>query len=102
MRRRNTDIRGGAWSPAVIEAVWRKAHIVPRYDPAAFRKDTCDAWIARNEYGLETDHGWEIDHIVPVARGGGDGLDNLQPLLWQNNRHKSDNWPNWSCLISAA
>jgi hypothetical protein len=27
---------------------------------------------------------------------------NLQPLYWENNRHKSDNWPTWSCAITAA
>ena len=40
-------------------------------------------------------YGWKIDHIKPVAKGGTDDLNNLQPLQWANNRHKSDNYPNW-------
>jgi len=35
----------------------------------------------------------EIDHIKPVAKGGGDELENLQPLYWKTNRAKSDSWP---------
>lgn len=43
-----------------------------------------------------SEYGWEIDHIKPVARGGGDELSNLQPLNWKNNAAKSDTYP-WSC-----
>jgi hypothetical protein len=32
----------------------------------------------------------EVDHIVPVSRGGGDTLDNLQTLCKACNRSKSD------------
>ena len=37
--------------------------------------------------------GWEIDHIKPVARGGSDDLSNLQPLYWETNRNKGDQYP---------
>lgn len=33
----------------------------------------------------------EIDHIIPVAKGGLTEEDNLQTLCWKCNRHKSDN-----------
>ncbi len=85
----------------LIDAVWAKAQIVPNHNPNHARKDRCGAWIVKSEYGKTTDYGWEIDHIIPKSLGGSDDLSNLQPLHWQNNRTKGDNYPNWSCSISA-
>lgn len=71
-----------------IQAVWNKGRIIQNNDPAQWRKDTCGAWIARNQYGnRDSDYGWEIDHINP---NGGDAISNLQPLQWANNVAKSD------------
>jgi len=58
--------------------------------------------MKRSEYGQTSKFGWEIGDINPVASGGTDDMANLQPLYWENNRHKSDNWPTWSCAITAA
>jgi len=101
-RNRNTDSRGGAFSKEVIIAVWQKATPVIEFDASKKRKDVCNAWIEFDQYGVTVENGtgWGIDHIKPVAAGGTDALTNLQPLQWQNNRHKSDNIQ-WSCLVSA-
>lgn len=101
-RKPNTTKNGGPFDLATINAVWNKARVVPGYDPNVYRKDACDTWIMLSEYGNTTEYGWEVDHIQPVACGGSDILGNLQPLQWQNNRHKGDNWPNWACAIRAA
>ena len=83
-----------------INVVWKKGTAVLNVDPNVWRKDDCGAWISRAKYGTrESDYGWEIDHIVPVSKGGTDNLANLQPLQWENNRHKGDDYPNWSCLV---
>ena len=99
MRKANTNAEGNAWTREQIEAVWRKASEVPGFDPDEFRQDCCDTWIRYDDYGetVENGNGWEIDHIKPVSQNGTDDLSNLQPLQWENNRLKADNWPTWKC-----
>ncbi|HRJ07361.1 MAG TPA: HNH endonuclease signature motif containing protein [Prosthecobacter sp.] len=71
-----------------IQLVWNKGAIPIPQEAANWRKDTCGAWIARNQYGnRDSNYGWEIDHINP---NGGDAISNLQPLQWENNVAKSD------------
>lgn len=100
-RQSNTTTTGGAFDYQTIQAVWEKAQAVLGYDPTTLRKDSCGAWITRSAYGSTEDNGWEVDHIKPVAKGGSDSMSNLQPLQWQNNRHKSDDWPNYTCAVRA-
>ena len=70
------------------QKVWEKGKTDPQNDPKIWRKDDCDAWIKRSEYGnRNSGSGWEIDHISP---GGSDELSNLRPLQWKNNTDKSD------------
>lgn len=67
-------------------AAWNKARPVFGYDPGAVRMDDHGWVIAWPEYGnRDSDYGWEIDHIHPVALGGSDSLDNLRALHWRVN-----------------
>ena len=100
-RRFGSTYAGGSFDHVTIGAVWNKGAVVPGYDPARLRKDQCGAWIARDEYGQTTNLGWEIDHVKPVVAGGPDDLWNLQPLHWENNRGKADEYPSWSCSCTA-
>jgi len=85
------------FSDEVVRAVWVKGRPVPGYDPAVWRYDICGLPIRFGDYGnTDSKHGWEIDHIRPVAKGGSDSIDNLQPLQWENNKRKGDSYP-WSC-----
>ena len=94
---RNQNRSGGAWTEAEKLAVWHKGKYVPGYDPADFRQDRCGHWIKYSAHGdTNSKFGWEIDHINPVANGGSDAIENLQPLYWENNRDKGDK-RNWIC-----
>lgn len=88
---------GRPFDSATIEAVWQKG--TPEASLHSFRKDRCGASMSHDRYGKTEQWGWEIDHIKPVSKGGGDELSNLQPLQWENNRHKGDSWPEWSCKV---
>ena len=73
-------------------AVWMKGYADSHYDPSIYRTDRYGLWMRYGDYGnRDSDYGWEIDHIVPVSRGGSDSLLNLQPLHWRNNAKKQDN-----------
>ena len=96
-RNPNTTTSGRSFDEATIEAVWKKGTLEPGFP--GFRKDTCKASMQRTKYGQTVQFGWEIDHIRPVSKGGMDVLSNLQPLQWENNRHKGDTHANWSCKI---
>lgn len=96
-RHPNTNSRDEPFDPATIKTVWEKGTIEPAF--SGFRKDVCGTSMMRGKYGKTAQWGWEIDHIKPVAQGGGDELDNLQPLQWENNRHKGDSYPDWDCKV---
>jgi hypothetical protein len=81
----NTDASGKPFDVAIIEAVWSKAAVSREHPP--LRLDPYGALIWKEGYGnTNSRFGWEIGHRKPLDNGGGDDLDNLQPLQWENNR----------------
>lgn len=100
-RRAGSTRSGGSFTPAEIQAVWNKGRVLTGHDSTQYRVDNCGKLMVRSAYGTTGDYGWEIDHIKPIAVGGGDELSNLQPLNWKTNRHKSDSYPTWFCPIAA-
>jgi len=90
------------WSEDKIQEIWNKGFTVENYDPAKYRKDTCGAWIMRDHHGDDNhDYGWEVDHILPVSKGGGDQLDNLRPLHHRNNASKGDGYPHYNAVVTS-
>lgn len=97
----NRNILNKSFGQSDIDLVWKKGKVVAGYDSNVWRKDACGAWMKKSEHGnTDSKFGWEIDHIKPKAMGGSDELSNLQPLQWENNRHKSDDFPKWFCKRS--
>lgn len=93
---------GKTFSGSEVDSVWRKGQVVPGYNPDDYRKDAAGAWIMRAMYGKQTEYGWQIDHIIPVSKGGSDCMSNLQPLQHENNLSKNDNYPTWIAVRTAS
>lgn len=93
----NTDRNGDVWTESTKKAIWEKGESVSDFSKHVWRYDQCGRPMKWTEHGnRQSEHGWEIDHINPVANGGNDDLSNLQPLHWENNSSKGDKL-NWGC-----
>jgi len=95
-RNRNTNRNGRQFDSETVQKVWDKCSFVPGRGGETHRYDACGIIIYRYSYGQETEMGWEIDHIKPVAKEGSDNLSNLQALQARLNAKKGDTYP-WTC-----
>lgn len=68
--------------------VWKKAKEVDGKDPKKFRLDPYGKEMYYNSYGKCSEKGWQVDHIKPKQKGGGDNIKNLQALNSHINMSK--------------
>ncbi|MDP2173382.1 MAG: HNH endonuclease signature motif containing protein [Candidatus Cloacimonadaceae bacterium] len=88
---------GASFSEREIRDVWEKARYQSGFGTTEKRADVLGSIIQFDSYGDTSSLcGWEIDHIIPVQKGGTDLPGNLQPLHWKNNRRKGNAYP-WIC-----
>ena len=73
-----------------ISKVWANAKPMRGKNPDTVRQDPYGNEIHRSDYGETSKYGWEIDHIIPEARGGSNSPRNLQALQTRVNRKKGD------------
>ena len=95
----NVTVNGDKFDDITVCKVWAMGREVPGEHPDFVRQDKCGVQIKWEQYAQSGEFGWEIDHVKPRAKGGGDELMNLQPLHWLNNRAKEDSWPAWTCSV---
>lgn len=77
-----------SWTDDELLEIWNKGAEYSTGDPADWRLDECGALMRRQHYGdRNSPEGWEVDRIAP---DGGDSLDNLRPLQWQNHAATGD------------
>jgi 5-methylcytosine-specific restriction endonuclease McrA len=99
MRSRSKTVDGQQFSGLEKVAVWLNALPVTGKDSRLWRQDPCGALMRWGDYGnCKSKWGWEVDHVIPVALGGTDAIDNLQALHWKNNRHKGDRMDDNYCV----
>lgn len=87
-------------SSDIIWKVWSKGEIFAGNDPVFWRKDACGAWIFRGHHGRrDSEYGWVIDRIKPLAKGETDTISNLCPVQWENTTRKVDG--SIECMVTS-
>ena len=81
-----TDFCAGDEASARRLYAWEQLDYVSGKEPKEWRQDAYGRAIYYPEYGKrDSDFGWEVDHIIPLAEGGEDIVANLRALHWQSN-----------------
>lgn len=82
------DQHSSPLDPMTINAVWEKAE--NEFGYTFFKRDKFGEVIAKHHFGEQSEYGWRIVMIVPIAQGGRMEPSNLQPVHWKNEHRISD------------
>jgi hypothetical protein len=89
-----------SWTELEIQSVWEKGAVVEKYNSRKWRKDSCGAWISRDQHGnRNSPFGWEIDPALPEVTDDTHDLSELQPLQWKNAAARRNGGP--TCPVKA-
>ena len=59
------------------------------FSPPEYRVDDYGNLMKRDKYGdINSQLGWEVDHILPISNGGTNIFSNLRPLNISKNRSR--------------
>ena len=86
--------------PKNRELVWKEAEILEDNDPNMWRLDPCGACIHWKEFRKKSEYGWDVDHILPKAKGGTFHIFNLCAMHWKNNQKKAAAFPKFKTAIT--
>ena len=86
-----------------IKKTWNKGNFSDmELNNDRLAKDYAGAIISFNEYGQQSEYGWEIMHIVPASRTAEyESEYNICPVHWRNLKSKGDNFPEWETIVSS-
>lgn len=71
-----------SYTPAELDQIFAKT---------GGRCRCCGKQLVRDNYGKDNAHGaWEVDHAIPVSRGGTNNMENLWPMCPECNQRKGD------------
>ena len=73
-----------AFSEQAKQAVWLAT---PGANPADQKQDPYGNTIVWGNHGQAVPGSWEIDHIIPVAHGGSNHINNLQAMHFLQNQY---------------
>lgn len=81
-----TDLSRLPWLEQKKIAAWTRCRPFGNYPLHEWRLDDFDNPIRRADHGVQSEYGWEVDHVIAVALGGADSLNNVRALHWRKNR----------------
>lgn len=77
------------WTEEELDVIFSKGKVSSIFSPPEYRVDDYGNLMKRDKYGdINSQLGWEVDHILPIFNGGTNIFSNLRPLNISKNRSR--------------